>query len=442
MTRETKLGIGVAGTFLTVVGAWAGVKMWRGEAPTRSDETPPAVEAKAETPAPAAAATETPAPVAVQPSATMPDPAPTPSPTDTTATTSAPPPALPVPVVTAPMEAAGAPATAPPNGDVPPPPTMPLPVMPAPVVETPSPSPDNANVPPPAVVAPVMTPPIENANPAPAVLPAPATESPPAQPKDQPAPAPAHDVSAPGPVPPPVVETRKDVEPPPSATIITKPADQPPPSVTVSPAAGSSPASLGPPGGGASVKIMTETAAPRPPSEPRVQSYLEEQYHWQPGDSFAAVSQKYYFSEKYAAALQQYNRDYPLAASGMRQDPPSMVPGQVIWVPPVRILERDHAKLIPDLKRLNDRGAPATPTVRPADSAGASSGFGSPRLYKVHERGETMYEIARRTLNDSGLWYLVHRLNPTLSRDPKLPIPAGTVLRLPPEAKVEPGDMP
>ena len=40
-------------------------------------------------------------------------------------------------------------------------------------------------------------------------------------------------------------------------------------------------------------------------------------------------------------------------------------------------------------------------------------------------------------LNDSGNWYLIHRLNPTLSRDPKLPIPAGTVLRLPAGAKTD-----
>jgi hypothetical protein len=170
-----------------------------------------------------------------------------------------------------------------------------------------------------------------------------------------------------------------------------------------------------------------------------VQSYLEEEYHWQPGDRFEAVSQKYYFSEKYAAALQQYNRDYPLAGVGMRQNPPAMVPGQAIWVPPVRILERDYPTFIAELQELNDRGLPVS-AVRPVDASPQASG--GTKLTKVRDRGETMYEIARRALNDSGQWIVVHRLNPTLSRDPKLPIPAGTVLRLPAEAKIETSDLP
>jgi hypothetical protein len=123
----------------------------------------------------------------------------------------------------------------------------------------------------------------------------------------------------------------------------------------------------------------------------------------------------------------------------MRQNPPAMVPGQAIWAPPVRILERDYPNLIADLRPLNDRGMPVS-AVRPADSL--DSAPGATKLTKVRDRGETMYEIARRTLNDSGQWIVVHRLNPTLSRDPKLPIPAGTVLRVPAEAKLDANDMP
>jgi nucleoid-associated protein YgaU len=75
-------------------------------------------------------------------------------------------------------------------------------------------------------------------------------------------------------------------------------------------------------------------------------------------------------------------------------------------------------------------------------TARASEGPSSPKLTKVRERGETMYEVARRALGDSGQWPAVYRLNPTLSRDPKLPIPAGTILRLPAESKVEAEDAP
>jgi nucleoid-associated protein YgaU len=252
--------------------------------------------------------------------------------------------------------------------------------------------------------------------------------------------APAND-----PPPAPVVEKKQDPEPPPPSSItITKPPEPTPPeppkfsepTVTVVPAGVGSAASLGAPGSNGASAPATGVSAVRPPSEPRVQSYLEEEYRWQPGDSFAAICQKYYFAEKYSAALQEYNRDHPLAKSGMKQNPPAMSPGQAIWVPPVRILERDYANSIGDLRPLNDRGGTFVPTAKPAHSPNDTKHF------KVRERGETMYEIARRTLGDSGQWFVVHRLNPTLSRDPKLPIPGGTVLQLPVEAKTEPADLP
>jgi nucleoid-associated protein YgaU len=221
------------------------------------------------------------------------------------------------------------------------------------------------------------------------------------------------------------------------ATIITKPADpvQPEPRVTVVPSVTST-ATLGAPGSASATPPAGLGASAASP-EPRVQSYLEEEHRWQPGDSFAAVSQKFYFTDKYAAALQEYNRDYPLAAAGMKQNPPAMVPGQAIWVPPVRILERDYARFVADFRPLNNRGMPA-----PVDSPSTSRLATDPKLCKVRDRGETLYDIARRTLGDSGQWSVIHRLNPTLSRDPKLPIPAGTVLRIPADAKMEAGDAP
>src|SRR5207244_11802805 len=112
--------------------------------------------------------------------------------------------------------------------------------------------------------------------------------------------------------------TKEDEPPPPvPITINTTPADppSPEPTVTVVPTNSGSTATLGPPGvpTGPPVPASPTGASPaRPKSEPRVQSYLEEEYRWQPGDSFAAVSRKFYFSAKYDAAVQQYKRDYPL----------------------------------------------------------------------------------------------------------------------------------
>jgi hypothetical protein len=462
MTRETKIGIGIAGVLLTAVGVGVGVKLFRGGG---------SVEMPRAEPAPVLAATQAPLP-AGDTSGSTPPPGDVAAAQPVVAATSAPAPETPNPApIVVPVIAGGA-ADAP-RATEPPAPSIPLPILPAtpPADETkstpesppnsgsdsppmPLPAPvfpsssdaggstNNGTPTPPANDAPKIDSPKKDEPPAtpPAIITPPKIE--PAKKDDEPSsPAPAV-LSVP-----PLVEARKDADEPAkpavpkldvpaSPVVITKPADRDTPTVTVAPAGAASAATLGPPG--APLGPLTGSASSRPNREPRVQSYLEEEHHWQPGDSFAAVSQKHYGSDRYAAALQQYNREYPLAGPGLRQNPPVIAPGQVIWVPPVRILERDHANLIADLRPLDDRGLP----VRPADPAGQSSGFGAPKLVKVRDRGETMYELARRALGDAGQWHVIHRLNPTLSRDPKLPIPAGTVLRLPPNARLEAGDMP
>jgi hypothetical protein len=187
-------------------------------------------------------------------------------------------------------------------------------------------------------------------------------------------------------------------------------------------------------------------ARPKPagPPQPTRDSYLEEQYRWSAGDNFEALSTKNYGTPKYADALLKYNQDYPLASREMRQTPPAVAPGQVVWVPPVRILERDYANQIRDLTPI------ATPTSRPtvmpvAPPPGlANSGFGNPagQLYRVRANGESVQEIAKRTLGNAAQAARVQQLNPTLSPDPRLPIPAGTVLRLPGDANVDAADRP
>jgi hypothetical protein len=426
MTRETKLGIGVAGAFLVAVGAWAGLKWHRGDSPAASTEESAVAQAEA---TPSAAENKD---AAVAATTTSPQPLMT-----TSETPGAPAPIVvqsnpPPPDLGSPGAATAATSNPPTTNTDPPPPNMPAPAATTPNPVTTNSAPTNPTETPPAASAPVAapnlgpvtTPPADPtpANPAPVI-------TPPTNPATQP------------------TETKKDDPPaaPPAAPANTTPEPTPPqtsqPSVTVVPAGVSSPASLGPPGGGPAATTTGVTPV-RPKSEPRVQSYLEEEYRWQPGDTFAAVSQKYYFTEKYGAALQQYNRDYPLAGAGMRQNPPVMAPGQPIWVPPVRILERDYANQIADFRPLNDRGSPIVPTNRTNAAAGSDPSGGTLKLTKVRDRGETLYELGRRSLGDSGQWFKIYRLNPTLSRDPKLPIPAGTVLRLPAEATVEAGDAP
>lgn len=207
-------------------------------------------------------------------------------------------------------------------------------------------------------------------------------------------------------------------------------------------------ASLDPPRGASGATPRDPFVAPvRPaaPPAPKRDSYLEEQYRWKPTDSFAAISTRYYSTDKYAAALQKYNRDYPLASPAMRQNPPMISPGQMIWIPPARILERDYGA---DIQGLEPVVAPrsAQPQVEPVGPPPGlnNSGFGNaaPQPYKVRDPGESLQEIARRTMGDSTQSLRIRSLNPTLSPDARLPIPAGTVLRLPAEARVEARDRP
>jgi hypothetical protein len=200
---------------------------------------------------------------------------------------------------------------------------------------------------------------------------------------------------------------------------------------------------LAPPSGATGVVVQAPAAGPPPlvkpvaPGGPKAQSYLVEEYRLQAGDNFDRLSQKFYFSPKYAAALQAYNQNEPLAAPGLRANPPMLSVGQVVWMPPARILERDYGEMISGLQPLPaDRGAPGmTTAVRPVTPTG-------PILYKVRARGESLREIARHTLNDSNQWLQVYNLNTNVKPQPEIPIAPGTILRLPPEAKIDPTDRP
>jgi len=170
-----------------------------------------------------------------------------------------------------------------------------------------------------------------------------------------------------------------------------------------------------------------------PVSAPANDSYLEEEYRLRSGDSFASISNRFYFSEKYDQALRQYNRDYPLASATMRRDPPApLSPGTTLWIPPIRILEKRYPSLIPDLKPQPDRSS--APLLNPTSNSRPVSLVDS-KTYRVRDGGETMLQIARRTqLAD---WVAIHRLNPNLDPSAVVPIPAGTLLRMPAEAKLD-----
>ena len=170
--------------------------------------------------------------------------------------------------------------------------------------------------------------------------------------------------------------------------------------------------------------------ATQPPA-PTNDSYLEEEYKTQAGDTFAAISRKFYHDDKFAVALKQYNRDYPLATPAMKRNPDNaLAAGTITWIPPLRILAKRYPGLTPDM--------PTGPTAATAPTGTMTQVSAGPRTYRVtKEGGESLQEIARRVQLPNDDWTSIHRLNPMLNPNAVVPIPKGTLLRLPAEARVE-----
>jgi hypothetical protein len=170
---------------------------------------------------------------------------------------------------------------------------------------------------------------------------------------------------------------------------------------------------------------------------PQVDSYDEETYVCKPNDTFLSISRQYYQSEKYERALLLFNRNHPRATDAIRQDPPVVRDGQPVYIPPLRVLERQYASVIPD-------HIPLPPPVPPL--ASATPGYPAPlaasgdRLYRVQPNGEMLWDVAQRTTGRNDRWAEIYALNPQLN--PQQPIPGGTTLRLPADASVPPSNRP
>jgi hypothetical protein len=165
---------------------------------------------------------------------------------------------------------------------------------------------------------------------------------------------------------------------------------------------------------------------------PQVESYDEETYVCKQADTFRSICRDYYRAETYERALLLFNRNHPRAADGLRQDPPVLKAGQPVFIPPLRILEKQYPSAIPQ------QPAGAEPASRTSGTAAAVT-LAAPR-YCVRQGGEMVLAVAQRTLGKGDRWMDILRLNPGLN--PMYPIPAGTVLQLPADARVEPADVP
>lgn len=496
MTRETKVGLVVAGSFLCLVGVVVFMKFREGQAPRSEPEarreaepSPVVVEAPAPVAGDRGDSPAGPTIVAVSGPLSLsqlPRNPPDPPPLDPVAR----PEAGSQPATTAPVVETASPVPLP---MVEPPPPGAIPVSPGVTPPSAAPSPTTSGAEPPAVPLhdPIPERPATASPPsAPVPLPTPAAPAaspevapPPLQPEHRPVPAaPGEDNRSMAPpaegraIVPGSVEVQPPLPPtpPPAGTAPGANLGQPviPPAVTPpAPARTGDPAPSPPirpiPGaseparrtGGnvtpmgpdplvqarATAPVGTPIGAPVPAvpgspvrpligTVPQVESFDEEEYRARVGDTFQSISMQFYRTDKYAQALLLFNRSHPLASEAIRQDPPALRPGQAVYVPPGGILERRHGTAVPELTPLPPTGAPRTdrPLYAPTEGTAAAGSA----TYRVQGIGESWWEIARKTLRGGERWYEIQRLNP--EHRAELPVPGGTLLRLPPEAVVEP----
>ena len=176
----------------------------------------------------------------------------------------------------------------------------------------------------------------------------------------------------------------------------------------------------------------------RPEESPRVDSYDEEWYSCQAGDTLERISQRFFNSDKYAQALRLHNLDRD-GRDLWRQDRPALQAGDVVKVPPARILERNHPTAVPGFK--------GTPASRPTPTAAMPAGGDfthltsshpvnatSPPGYEVPRENMSFRDVARETLGSSDKWMLIFRLNRGFN--PEQTLPKGATLRLPSDARL------
>jgi nucleoid-associated protein YgaU len=201
--------------------------------------------------------------------------------------------------------------------------------------------------------------------------------------------------------------------------------------------------------------IAATPAEPAPATgAPQVESYDEETYPCQAGDSFRSISKDRYGSEKYERALLLFNRNHPLAGAAVQQEAPQLS-GQSIYIPPARILDRYYASAIVDastaapVASLGVPGNSASTNLEPPSVPRSVPSFptstnnkdavlkpiAKDKIYRVRGNDEMLWDIARRTLNDGERWKDVYKLNKDL--DPLKAVPVGYDLHLPPDARLD-----
>ncbi|HKB39312.1 MAG TPA: LysM peptidoglycan-binding domain-containing protein, partial [Gemmataceae bacterium] len=150
--------------------------------------------------------------------------------------------------------------------------------------------------------------------------------------------------------------------------------------------------------------------------------YDEDLHAASPNDNFQTISKRYYEDESYASALAQYNRDNPGN-------------GRYVRIPPIEVLMKRYPNATPKTPaRPTSSGSPASLNLQ-GDANPLPIAARENPVYTVPEGGETLRDIAQKTLGNGEYWRYIYDLNSSLNPAEKLP--AGTKLRLPPQARVQ-----
>jgi hypothetical protein len=170
--------------------------------------------------------------------------------------------------------------------------------------------------------------------------------------------------------------------------------------------------------------------------------------------TWAGLSSSQYGSEIYASALQEFNRTYHQDAPRSTGDPQ---PEGRVYIPPKDYLEKKYAPLISGRETVQVKSAqPGSPSFKEGSEARAgqkpnraagsvvpasawSESHGT-RTYKVKGPNQSFLLIARKTLGDEKRWSEIYHLNPKIR--PEYPVPEGTEIVLPADARVEPEGRP
>jgi hypothetical protein len=180
-------------------------------------------------------------------------------------------------------------------------------------------------------------------------------------------------------------------------------------------------------------------AAPVPstPAPAQKDHWDDDLYVGQAGDTFKRIASDKYGSDRYGQALMFYNRDHVLASDATRRDPVTIMSNQRIYIPPVRILQREYESVIPsESEAAAARTGPAA-TRPPAPGTSPAAGLPE-KSYRVRGGGEMFLTIARNTLGNDLRWPEIYNLNQRFA--PEVEVPGGTVLRMPGDAKIDPAD--